>query len=63
MIVLESKIEQVAESVPHSRHEGKTHPCAVLLVNMLEREALQTWSEKQPFLKGCQERSSFLGMN
>ncbi len=37
MIVLDPKVEQVAESVPYSRHAGKTHPCAALPVNTLER--------------------------
>ncbi len=44
MIVLEPKVEQVAESVPYSRHAGKTHPCAALPVSTLESETLQTWS-------------------
>ncbi len=36
MIVLEPKVEQMAESVPYSMHAGMIHPCAALPVNLLE---------------------------
>ena len=42
MVVLEPKVEQVAESVPYSWHAGKAHPCAALPVNTLKNETLQT---------------------
>ncbi|DBB04684.1 TPA: hypothetical protein ACH3X1_012742 [Trebouxia sp. C0004] len=51
MVVLEQKVEKVAESVSYPRHAGKIHPCAALPVNKLESETLQTWSEKAAFLE------------